>query len=158
MTNRTLEKTQWLVVTSLTFGNYKLKLTQFKSHTKGTPFTLFHKHSSSSTSANVFVIGGRLPWGINTYPSCIRTLSYFFRWKAKEWFNKVLIWDGGGTTKRWWSGGGGTMEGRRRDGGAVVEQKQFSNWGFRVYKNLNLCKRLHAREIERDMKKIWVLF
>ena len=41
--------------------------------------------------------------------------------------------------ERWW-----------RDGGEMVEQKQFSNWGFRVYKNLNLGKRLHARETRRE--------
>ena len=40
------------------------------------------------------------------------------------------------------------------DGVKVVEQKQFSNWGFRVYKNLNLGRGMHARE----MWKNWLLF
>ena len=40
------------------------------------------------------------------------------------------------------------------DGVTVVEQKQFSNWGFRVYKNLNLGRGMHARE----MWKNWLLF
>ena len=47
--------------------------------------------------------------------------------------------------------GGVVVEGRWRDGGAVVEQKQFSNWGFRVYKNLDWGKGLHAQERGREM-------
>ena len=50
----------------------------------------------------------------------------------------------------WWRDGG-DGGGQRRDGGAVVGQKQFSNWGFRVYKNLDLGKGLHTREKGREM-------
>ena len=37
----------------------------------------------------------------------------------------------GGMVSQWW-----------RDVGVVVEQRQFSNWGFRVYKKLKLGKRM----------------
>ena len=50
----------------------------------------------------------------------------------------------------WWRDGG-DGGGQRRDGGAVGGQKQFSNWGFRVYKNLDLGKGLHTREKGREM-------
>ena len=44
--------------------------------------------------------------------------------------------------------------------GALVSQHDLSLSlvGFRVYKNLNLGKRPHTREIRRDVKKNWVLF
>ena len=57
----------------------------------------------------------------------------------------------------WWRDGG-DGGGQRRDCGAVVGQKQFSNWGFRVYKNLDLGKGCtHERKGER-CEKDWVLF
>jgi len=44
--------------------------------------------------------------------------------------------------------------------GALVSQHDLSLSlvGFRVYKNLNLGKKLHARETERDVKKIGFCF
>lgn len=45
------------------------------------------------------------------------------------------------------------LEGWQRYGGVVVEYKQFSNWGFRFYKNLNLGKAgTHIRKGERWKK------
>ena len=45
---------------------------------------------------------------------------------------------------RWW-----------RDGKGMVEQKQFPNWEFRVYKNLNLGKMLaRTTQGERCGKKL----
>ena len=54
--------------------------------------------------------------------------------------------------------GGREIRRKKMNGGAVVEPKQLSNWGFRVYKNVDLWKRLQARERERNKKKIGFCF
>ena len=54
--------------------------------------------------------------------------------------------------------GGREIRRKKMNDGAVVEPKQLSNWGFRVYKNVDLWKRLQARERERNKKKIGFCF
>ena len=56
------------------FGNYRLKLTQLKSHTRGLSFS---QHLSLSINASVAVMGGRPLQGIDRLATLLGILREF---------------------------------------------------------------------------------